>query len=231
MAKSKLGYWLDKGKSKLGFDANHNASLTKLKIGKTYSVFLNPNQISHSIRIDYIQQDGLTVKNNVKKIAPASTKPESLSFTLMLDGTGSTGSLTNISEEISNLMAVTYHPLVKPEDKQTEIEIKWGTTIDFMGYLESFEVIYTLFKPNGEPLRATVALLFIGKSVLTKVGDLHRTIVKEIEVDSVKTIVNLCKMTYNTPAVYIALAKANKLATVRKLKPGIKLFFPPLKEL
>ncbi len=229
MAKTKLGSLVDKGKSKLGFGSSNNASLTKLKIGKTYSVFLNPNQISHCIRINYIQQDSLTLRNSVKKITPTSTKPESLSFSLTLDGTGATGSITNVSEEISNLMVVAYHPLVKPDDKQTEIEIKWGSTINFMGYLESFEVVYTLFKPNGEPLRAIVALLFIGKSILTKVeGALDRTDLKEVEVDSVKTIVNLCKTVYNTPVVYIALAKANKLTTVRKLKSGTKLFFPIL---
>ncbi len=223
---------IDKGKSQLGFGSDNSAALTKLKIGETYSVFLNPNQIAHSIKVNFIQQDHLsiTTKNELNKIVPISVKPESLSFTLTLDGTGSTGSLTNVPEEILNLMNATYHPLLRSGETQTELKIEWGSTINFKGYLESFEVVYTLFKSSGEPLRAIVSLSFLGKSSLTKAeGSIHRNTAKELELDSTKTIVNLCNSFYNTSGLHIALAKANKLTTIRKLESGKKIYFPPYK--
>jgi hypothetical protein len=242
------------------FSKDEDGTLVRLKIApvsakdsndpsKIYEVFLNPNQLTHKIKINVSKPEtinqsksendesgdstpdtssqGSSDKNN-DPLKVLSIDPETLSFTLMIDGTGASGVLTDVSAEIKKLATVTYNsPMVKEE----RINIVWGETISFNGYLESFDANYTLFKPSGAPLRATVTLSFIGQSELTKLSgqDSRQSNTKEIDIDDAKTIVNMCSMVYNNPGAYIAVAKANKLTNVRQLKPGSKLSFPPKK--
>jgi hypothetical protein len=246
------------------FSKDEDGSLVRLKIStvsakgsnessKTYEVFLNPNQLTHNIKINVSKPDTINqsktedntdtpnasstnnstagssngdTANDILKVL--SIDPEKLNFTLMLDGTGASGVLTNVAAEIEKLATITYKQSVA---QQKRLNIIWGDTISFNGYLESFDVNYTLFKPSGAPLRATVALSFIGESGLTDLptDDFRQSNTKEIDIDDAKTIVNMCSMVYNNPGAYIAVAKANKLTNVRQLKPGSKLSFPPKK--
>jgi hypothetical protein len=223
-------------KKKLGI-GGESGTLTKLKIGNDFEVFLNPNQLSHSIKVNHAKSETATIEGKDKEgkqtvitpTVPVSTDPESLSFELMLDGTGVTGRETDVPSEIAKLAKAVFGPLNDSKKRKEEVTIKWGEIISFTGHVETFDTTYTLFKPDGTPLRATVKLSFLGNSTLTKAPEKERGKTKEIDIDAAKTIVNACNAIYNSPVAYIAVAKANKLTNVRKLKSGSKLVFPPKK--
>lgn len=110
--------------------------------------------------------------------------------------------------------------------------IVWGTFL-MTGVLEKASVTYTMFDPNGIPIRAkmniTVAESFdaalanrgkklaspdLSKAILVKEGD---------------TLPDLCFQEYGDPSFYMKIATVNKLKNFRKLVPGTELLFPPIK--
>ncbi len=223
-------------KKKIGL-GNQSATLVKMFIDEL-ELFLNPNQLNHSIKVNHSKDEHAGMERKgpdgkstvVSSSTPVSTGPESLSFELMLDGTGATGRETDVPSEISRLAKAVFGPLGDPKKRKEKVVISWGDTISFTGHVETFDISYNLFKPDGTPLRATVKLSFLGTSVLTQVNEKERGKTKELDIDEARTLVNACNAVYNSPVGYIAVAKANKLTTVRKLKPGSTLVFPPKKE-
>ena len=240
MAKTTLSGLAEKGKAqikkKLGL--NDAVAAEKLKIGD-YTVFLNPNQISHSFKVNYVKPETAAgappppttpANTTAPALNVASSEPESLTFDLLLDGTGATGMIVDVDSEIAAISKATYKKLVDKNEKKKEIEITWGRTVNgFKGFLETFDVTYSLFDKSGKPLRATVKLAFAGYSSLTDAPRRADNNTTEINVDMAQTITNMCKAVYTSPSAYIAVAKSNKLTNVRKLKPGTKLVFPPKK--
>lgn len=110
--------------------------------------------------------------------------------------------------------------------------IVWGTFL-MTGVLEKASVTYTMFNPEGIPIRAkmniTVAESFdaalenkgkkpespdLSKAILVKEGD---------------TLPDLCFQEYGDSALYMQVAEVNKLKNFRKLTPGTELLFPPIK--
>jgi nucleoid-associated protein YgaU len=107
----------------------------------------------------------------------------------------------------------------------------WGSWI-FNGRLQSLAVQYTLFKPNGDPLRAKLTLTFTS-SITEKEAELradtqspdlsHRVLVRDGD-----TLPLLCERIYGDPGYYIEVARFNGLVDFRRLEPGTRLHFPPL---
>jgi nucleoid-associated protein YgaU len=223
------------GKNKLGIDAGFG-ELEKLKFfddngAQKYETVLNPTEVSHQFTLTYtepVPAAGAATTESQSKVA--SCGPESLKFELMMDGTGVTGNVIDVAWEIKELSQAIYHEIHSKEDKQNKIQITWGHTINFKGNLESFGVAYSLFDPKGNPLRAKVSLSFVGTSDLTSITQVQRkSNTQVVDLKEGTTLTNICKSVYNSPLTYIAVAKANKLTNVRKLKPGTKLTMPPKK--
>lgn len=235
------------GKNKLGIDTGFG-ELVKLKIGTGYTTVLNPSNISHTFAVTYAKAEGAsatsggdaggggstgsTGNTELGKTKAVSMGPETLGFELLLDGTGVTGTVIDVAKEIQWLsQAVFKDPLLKTKDAMEGVTIGWGTTINFVGHLETFDVTYSLFDSQGNPLRARIRLSFIGSSNLTKVDQQpkRKTNTQVVDINESDKLSIVCKSVYNSPLTYIAVAKANKLTNVRKLKPGTKLTLPPKK--
>jgi hypothetical protein len=235
-------------KKKVGLDKKNSGKLAKLQISfpagsieekDIYTAFLNPNQLSHSIKVNFSNTGTATITGTdatgavrvITPTKPVSTDPESLNFELLLDATGATGTTTNIPAELKKLSGLLFKALASSDaEKEHTVQVFWNKIITFIGHVESFDVSYLLFSPDGVPLRATVKLSFLGESKLTEVGDYKRNqTTKELDVNTAKTLVSMCNTVYNSPIGHIAVAKANKLTNIRKLAPGTKLVFPPKK--
>lgn len=110
--------------------------------------------------------------------------------------------------------------------------IIWGTFM-MTGVLEKASVTYTMFNPEGIPVRAKMnitvvesfdaALELRGKKLASP--DLSKAIlIKEGD-----TLPDLCFREYGDPSLYMQIAEVNKLKNFRKLTPGTELLFPPIK--
>jgi nucleoid-associated protein YgaU len=142
-------------------------------------------------------------------------------FELLLDGTGAAGGIRDVLQDIQNFKltvgfrGVTHRP--------TFLVLNWGTFL-FTCVLESYTVTYKLFRPNGTPLRATIAASFkehrsneLGAllSNLSSPDIVHSHLVKSGEHLSL-----IAYRVYKDSQYYIDVARTNNLDNIRKLEVG-----------
>ena len=209
---------------------NDDGTITQ-KPSSQFTVLLNPAEFSEGYSISYDPTTRLGQSAANPRFA--AVKPQSVNFSIVLDGTGvvpTEGSLTSVKQQLKNLNDVIY-TYVGSRHEPSHVQLVWGSWI-FNGRLESLAVQYTLFKPNGDPLRAKVTLGFTS-AVSDKEAELkanrqspdlsHRVLVRDGD-----TLPLLCEHIYGDPAYYIDVARFNGLVDFRRLEPGTRLHFPPL---
>jgi nucleoid-associated protein YgaU len=91
---------------------------------------------------------------------------------------------------------------------------------------------YTLFLPNGTPVRATLACEFaqVTSAAYARVGELHSSdVVKTRLVRRHDTLQSLAADEYGDPALWRPIALANGIVNPRGLRPGTMLTIPKLR--
>lgn len=110
--------------------------------------------------------------------------------------------------------------------------VVWGTFL-MTGVLSSANVKYTMFSPEGIPLRAEMDVTILESSDVSLVEKamklLSPDLTKAILVKEGDTLPNLCFKEYGDASMYMQIAEVNKLKNFRKLVPGTELIFPPIK--
>ncbi|QNK63910.1 LysM peptidoglycan-binding domain-containing protein [Pedobacter sp. PAMC26386] len=113
------------------------------------------------------------------------------------------------------------------------VRITWGNLL-FKGICTSYNVKYTLFKPDGTCLRAEVSLEFKASvDPQTKVNEAANNSPDLTHARTVKAGDTLPLMTYRiygTSAYYMEVARINNLNNINAIKPGDQIYFPPLKK-
>lgn len=134
---------------------------------KEYQVMINPEQFSKSMSAQFNHENAMT--NSVSAGRFANMQPIDYNFTLMLDGTGVVPThkeQASVKEQLKNLTEV----LFKESDggigyEPYYVAITYCDEV-FHCVVTSFKTDYTLFKPDGSPLRAKVTCGF--KSICMK---------------------------------------------------------------
>jgi len=112
------------------------------------------------------------------------------------------------------------------------VRLVWDGDV-FLGVVESLNITFVLFSPDGIPLRAKLNLVLIEyRTVEEQVAETprHSPDVDKSHVvrrgDSLATIANLA---YNDPTQWRAIAANNGIQDPRRLTPGITLQIPRLR--
>ncbi|MEX8506598.1 peptidoglycan-binding protein [Leptothrix ochracea] len=199
---------------------------------KRFRVQINPAEFSQRREIRY-NTDAAQGKNAAEARFSAM-EPDTVSFTIVFDGTGAVpsenGDVPEVVHQIDKLSSVVYN-YNSSSHEPPRVQISWGTLI-FNGRLSSFDTQYTLFKPSGAPLRARCTLSFMGTATNTQANleanrsspDLSHSV---LVVDG-DTLPLLCLRIYGDARYYPDVAAHNGLRTFRRLQPGTRLNFPPL---
>ena len=195
----------------------------------SYTVFLNPESFSHTYSIAYTNpkipgQNGRNPK--FKAIGD-----EIVGFDLMFDGTGAIeGKVIDVGKEVKTLKNVVLDYQGKIHSPYY-VQLSWSNLL-FNCRLTKFDISYTLFKPNGSPLRAKVSLSFTGftdAATLAKQADKQSSdLTHHYRVQAGDTLPTLCHRIYGKPDYYLQVARCNDLINFRHLEPGSTLVFPPL---
>lgn len=162
----------------------------------------------------------------------STNKPDRIEFKeMILDGTGVVeGTRTSVKQQIDLLRSVAY-TYQGTNHEPPVVEVSWGPLL-FKARMESLAVDYTLFKPNGEPLRAKVSLTFVAykstDEVFREAGLESPDLTHLVEVKAGDTLPLLCHQIYNDSSYYMEVARINNLDNFRRLEPGQLLRFPPL---
>ncbi|PCJ21792.1 MAG: peptidoglycan-binding protein [Gammaproteobacteria bacterium] len=192
---------------------------------------LNPEDISHNLSIRYNETEVAGQLSKMKKFDGIDS--ESMSFKILIDGTGVVAQETfvDVKTQVKTLLDIVYvYDGVKHEPNH--VRILWGSFI-FFGRMDSISFKYTLFKPSGEPLRAEADVKFSG--FLTAEEEALRSnrsspdLSHVVLVKAGDTLPALCDRIYSDPLVYRQVAEVNRLVDFRKLIPGTRLLFPPLR--
>ncbi len=205
--------------------------------GEVFETLVNPDSYREDIRIQYNESQALGTSGASLKYR--GTKPQKMQFDFLFDGTGTlpVSSIGTLAAKVIPVSAqIEWFKRVTLDYKGNihsprYLRIAWGR-LNFKGKLIDLSVQYTLFKPNGVPLRAKATATFQESIEAT-----HRVLKERASspdlthVRTVKagdTLPLLSHEVYGDPSYYLKIARDNKLTNIRKLVPGEKLLIRPL---
>ena len=108
---------------------------------------------------------------------------------------------------------------------------QWGK-FSFTGVLESVDGRFTLFLPNGTPVRATLSVSFKEAVDITK--EARKTPLASVDrrklrtVKRGETLTTIAAEAYGDPTQWRPIALANGITNPTALQPGQRLILPPL---
>ncbi len=207
------------------------------KKDRLFSTPINPETFSQSFKVSADDKGGHGNQGNEVKYK--SSPPEELKLDFILDGTkvmegyGSTNKelfSKPVHDQLEALKKCVYY--VIPETHRPPfLTVFWGTEINFRCVLVSLDVNFTLFEPDGSPLRAKVSASFKAHKTREEIQaenklsspDLthYRKITEGNRLDLMTFSI------YNDSKYFLQVAKSNDLTNLRKLKTGNELYFPP----
>lgn len=216
-----------------------------------YFVQVNPASYSLNKRINY--QTVAPMGSQESTANYNNSGPTTLQFELVFDGTGviDTASLLDeiplagaIASAFSEDKELTvYEQILKFENivyqldgeihQPNKVQILWGK-LQFEGALVSINYSYTLFQPDGSPLRAKANCTFQGTKTAEQIaremnlGSPDLTHVREISEGD--TLPLLAQKIYGNPELYLEIARVNKLINFRRLQAGTRVALPPIEK-
>jgi len=240
--------------------AGNEGELKKLKI-EAYSsirydagdkvdeffVMFNPPTLSQIYEIEYNEDQAQGTSGSSQSFG--KMKPQEYTFEFLIDGTGTTpppvgagsdstnqaavGEPVDVSAEVADFLALTYEfngELHRPY----YLKIHWGQFVLYC-IMKKANVTYTLFKPNGFPLRAKINATFsqISDDVLrtAREGRNSPDMTHYRQVRDGDQLPLMCFKIYGDMSHYLDVAEYNQVLDFRKLETGVRIAFPPLKDL
>jgi LysM repeat protein len=111
------------------------------------------------------------------------------------------------------------------------VRLSWGSE-SFKGVIDSLNLTFTLFTPEGIPLRAKISLSMKEYRPVTvqtrEVPKNSPNVEKAYVVRRGDTLSGIASAFYSDPTQWRAIARANQIVDPRYLQPGLKLTIPKL---
>lgn len=209
----------------------------KSKTGEKYTFLVNPETYNHHFKVDRVRTKSFSKKNTTSRYV--GNEPEEWEFEILIDGTGvikdanainiqllGNVDTVNVAEEVDKLVGLCIHAK-DTKDVNNYLMVVWGPRV-FKGILESLDLTYKLFKPDGTPIRVIAKLKVIESGGIEFKKSSNSDITGQKIIKGLETLALLSSQVYNDPKYYLDVAQANKLNGFRKIKPGSKMNFPPL---
>jgi len=216
-----------------------------------YVVQVNPSSYTLSHLLEYNRHRGQGFSGS--QAVYSGSPPVNLQFEFLFDGTGIVPKPSEVGdiplvgalasalsggadkpfdvmkelEDFKNLVYAFYGGMHRPR----QLLLTWGS-LALSCVLTSLNYRFTLFKPDGTPLRAIAACSFcesipdaerVRKENPNSPDLTHLRDVREGD-----TLPLLANDIYGTPQLYLEVARANKLINFRRLRAASRLSFPPL---
>ncbi len=209
----------------------------KRKTGKKIKVQFNPAEISinwgsggaGSIGKGTAKKALKLTNGKFKVFKIADFAPASASFNLILDN-----SISNIGKPITEQIKAFKKTCLNVDadvHAPNYIQLIWGEFI-FKCQLTSLNIKYTLFTPDGIPIRAELGCNFKGFedsfSKARREGERSPDMTKIVTIRAGDSLPILCNEHYGSPKYYLQVARQNGLASPLYVYPGQRIVLPPL---
>lgn len=204
--------------------------------GPPFTVWINPASYTRNRTIAY--KDRQAAGSNGSSPEFNKVGAESIAFDLVFDATGviappipgtplPSDGVAGLIATFTKLTATVNGNIHRPN----YLKLAWGQ-LQFQCILEKLNVTYTLFKPDGTPLRAKLAVTFLSfkseKQLALEANLRSPDLTHLVTVLAGDTLPALCHRIYGNSGYYLKVAAFNGLAGFRQLRPGTQLLFPPL---
>lgn len=204
-----------------------------------FQVCINPEKYSEKYEVSYARTQAQGA--NGRSPAFHLVRSESLDLELVFDGTGVVptaipGVLPFTGNGIADQLD-TFRKIVFEYNGEIHspnyLRLKWGS-LEFDCVLEALDITYTMFKPDGTPLRATVACSFQEYTspieLEEEANNQSPDVTHVLTVKGGDTLPLLCYQVYGSSVYYLQVAEANAMTGFRHLEVGETIEFPPLEE-
>jgi len=193
-----------------------------IKSAGTFDVQINPASMKLVKGTEYVESK---VLGEPQKPIFVNVEASTLTFDIFLDDTGIIASKKGKVKDRINQLEQALYTINGESHEPNYAKIVWGD-FTFQGRLTTLDFDYTLFKPDGSPLRVKIHFSFKGhrERKEKKSPDLSRI----VTVKAGETIPSLCQEYYEDPSYCTDIAHVNNLVNIRNVKPGTRLLFPPL---
>lgn len=188
----------------------------------TIEVAFNPTQYSVDKSVEYGELSLPGMDTPVSQFV--SGDAESLSMDLLVDTYESGDDVSDKIDELDRLVSVDGDRHAPPICK-----FVWGD-LTFTSIVESLKKEYTLFMPDGRPVRATVSLTFKQYETVAKQleeeprSSPDRTKRRRLSAD--QSLWSLAAAEYGDPGQWRRIAEANDISNPRTVEPGRELIVP-----
>ncbi|MDX1910228.1 MAG: hypothetical protein SFV22_02020 [Saprospiraceae bacterium] len=200
-----------------------------LPVGLPYVAMFNPENFNERTDFQYDCEQAYGDSQGTLRFD--RVRQSEVQFDFLIDGTGASGDKREVMAEIELFRVTT--GFNGDRHMPNFLVLIWGSFI-FYGFLKTLDIQYTLFRPNGTPLRAKLRCGFKASTTnilrVLSMGLLSPDLTREHNVKVGDRLDNLSQRYYEHPRHHISLAQANGLSTIRKLKEGDVLFMPPLEK-
>jgi hypothetical protein len=215
--------------------SDRNYAQNSEDVSRRFIVPINPETYTKNYKIEVDQRRGHGNHGTDPRFK--STVPEQMRIEFVLDGTQTMEGYKYASEDKKDVKDQLDAFLASVYDFEGEIhrprflKLFWGKYLQFPCILSNLDINYTLFKPDGTPLRVKINATFL--NYLAQQARTAR------ERQSSPDLTHYRKGTagdrldlmtykiYNDSKYYLQVAKANRLSRLRNLQPGTDLYFPP----
>jgi nucleoid-associated protein YgaU len=212
------------------------------EIGK-FVLPINPEQFSQAFKIEYNEEQAQGSQGNDPEFK--FTPPEELKLDFTIDGTGvvpvkgEAGAFhKDVATQVENFLKLVYE--MNPEThKPNYLRLLWGDfsfgqSNGFNCFLKDLQINYTLFSPEGKPLRAKLSATFTHyveqERRVREEGKQSPDVTHLRKVKAGDTLPLMTHRIYGNPTYYLQVAKVNGLVNFRRLSTNADLRFPPVQK-
>lgn len=212
---------------------------------KPYYLPVNPEQYSMNYKVKYDVKSASGSQGVQERFL--SSGPEELKLEWLIDGTEtiygykySTNTDFEVNEQIQHLKSVVYNmsgDIHQPKFLKISglgIHQRGNGDVTYDCILSDLQITYTLFSPEGDPLRAKISATFLdyreNKRRVIEEGKESPDLTHVKKVVDKETLPQLAYSVYNDPSYHLEIAKVNKLTNFRKLRVGQELVLPPIEK-
>ncbi len=200
-----------------------------------FTVWINPASYSYKQTISYNDRQAQGSSGPSPEFNRVAD--EEISFDLMFDATGvipppggQTSYSHGVADGISQFMALAA-TMNGGIHSPNYLILAWAQ-LQFQCVLTSMNINYTLFMPDGTPLRAKMAAVFQSytseRQLAKEAKKASPDMTHLVTVTAGDTLPLLCYQIYGASGYYLKVARHNRLLDFRALVPGTQLVFPPL---
>lgn len=200
------------------------------KIKENFDCLFNPNQYTITNEKDYTWANPIGVDQPVKQYAGSQVPV--LDIELFFDTymtpyqESQKEDVRKYTDKISKAMSIDAGLHEPPE-----VRIVWGS-LDFKGVIVKASHTFTMFLESGKPVRAKVSLTIMATETMeeqlkkTPLESPDRT--KHRRIHQSEALWMLSSQEYKDPRLWKEIAKANKIANPRLIKPGQIIKIPSI---